>query len=285
MPKVTFTNSVNGCSLTFAADTPQKLLAAFDGDSLGADFVQFKPVGHDGSRTLSHTLNARTVTMTVNWHAEKNGKRSRSLALKTWEEIQWTFVPGDEGTLVWSSGGKTRTINCYAAETPVLRELASGLFSADIKLIADYPLWKGSTKHSAVFTGEFKMEAVEIDNACPVPVPPLIKIEGSSAAGSSAIITQTGYGGRGLQTPNIDFNRSDISTDALYIDCAELSVYRYAPDGSGKKLDRTHCLSPLSEFFYLYPGKNIIVLTMNTDGGSDTTITFYWNDHYLGVSR
>lgn len=282
MQKVTFKNNLNGLDVTFSSDTPGKLLAAFDGDSLGADFVRFKPVSRDGTRTLTHTLNARTVTMTVNWYSVRNGKRSRAGGLTFWERLQYTLVPGDSGTLVWTNGSDTRSINCYAAETPALHEPFSGLFSADIKLVADYPLWKGNVQKVDVFSGQFHADAVEIENTCPVPIPPLIKIEGSVAS----MFRTNPAGGYPYPTQSlfIDAERAGGSTNALFIDCAEQTVYRYAPDGSGKKNDRTYCLSPASEFFYLYPGKNIIVLSMNTGYENDTTVTFYRNDHYLGVS-
>lgn len=282
MQRITFHNNQNDLEYSFAADTPSALLSAFDGNSLGAEFVQFKPIDFDGSKTLSHTLNARTITFTADWYAVEGGKRSRAAALAEWERMQYVFAPGNEGTLTWTNGAETRTIDCYANEIPALHEKARGLFSADFTLTADYPLWKGSVLHSSVFTGKFLMELIEIENTCAIFVPPLIKIEGGIVS-----LMRTNQAGKTYPNKTLEIDPSRCSADrAVYIDNAQQLVYQYAPNDTGKKLDRNYSLTPYSEFFGLYPGVNNIVLTMNANSGDvETTVTFNWYDHYLGVNR
>lgn len=282
MQRITFHNNQNDLEYSFATDTPRTLLSAFDGNSLGAEFVQFKPIDFDGSKTLSHTLNARTVTFTADWYAVEGGKRSRAAALDEWEKLQWVFSPGDAGVLTWTNGTDIRTIECYANEIPVLHEKTRGLFSADFTLTADYPLWKGSVLHSAVFNGRFTMELVEIENTCPVFVPPLIKIEGGIVS-----LMRTNRAGKSYPDKTLEIDPSRCSADkAVYIDNEQQLVYQYSPDDTGKKLDRNYSLTPFSDFFSLYPGVNGIVLTMNANvGDAETTVTFNWWDRYLGVSK
>ncbi len=298
MQKITFHNNNNDLECSFATDNRTQFLAAFDGNSLGADFTTFKPVAFDGTRTLAHTLGARTIPFTAQWcglsvtdgtfAGAYHERYDRNAALEEWEKLQFTFNPGDKGVLTWTNGKQTRTINCYAEETPPLKEITRGMFAADFKLIADYPLWRGDTLHSATFSGtEYKAEAVIVTNDCPIFVPPLIVIDGvSRESGQTATVIRSNRAGKSYGTKSIGINTSVCSESMgkIYIDCAEMLCYQNAPTGS--KYNRNNALSPYSEFFSLYPGDNTIVLTMNTASDQPPiTIEFEWYDHYLGVTR
>lgn len=288
MQRITFHNNQNGLEYTFATDTPRALLAAFDGNSLAAEFTQYKPIWFDGIRTKTHTFNARTITFTVNWYAVEQGKRSREKALAEWDKMLYVFAPGNEGTLTWTNGTETRTIDCFANETPVLHEKARGLFSADFTLTADYPFWRGTTKRSKVLTysGQGAPSYYNVENNCPIPVYPLIKVECTVGSGGGYTI--------GWDAPEeaLEFDKklqnrvltiqykANINDSPIYIDNQKRCVYQYY---GGSEVNKTsYYLSPISSFFSLLPGDNSIVLA----GGnlnSSLVVTFSWFDHYLGV--
>lgn len=282
MQKITFHNNQNDLEFSFATDTPRALLSAFDGNSLGAEFVQYTPIDFDGAKTLSHTLNARTITITADWYAVEGGKYSRSKALAEWEKMQWAFAIGSVGTLTWTNGAETRTIDCYANETPALHEKARGLFSADFTLTADYPLWQGGVLHSTAIsvsdTSHFGFTEAEIENTCPISVPPLIKIEGNDVW-----IYRSGNTDK-YRMMEIDTSLCSVNMGAIYVDNAQRYVYQYKSDGSGEKVNRNYSLTARSEFFSLCPGKNKIVLETFGADIVEATVTFSWRDHYLGVS-
>lgn len=279
MQKITFHNDVNGLEAVFASDTPQRFLSAFDGNSLGAEFVQFKPLSRDGSRTLSHTLSARTITFTAVWYGVENGRRSRAKALEHWQHLQYTFAVGGVGTLTWTNGTDVRTIECYAVETPELRESMGGLFSAEFTLKADYPLWRGNVPHTKTFTGRFTSDGLTLENPCPIAVPFTVVLDGN-------IVSV--YCPAQEKRLDIDVSRHGGYDHPVYIDTAKQRVYGFSPNGSGELTedDLTSCLSPKSAFFDLMPGENLIILTMNAVGGeTDATVNFEWYDYYLGVSK
>lgn len=279
MQKITFHNNVNDLEVSFATDTPGAFLSAFDGNSLGAEFVQFKPLSHDGSRTLSHTLDARTVTFTAVWYAVEGGRRSRPKALEMWQKLQYAFAIGDKGTLTWTNGTDVRTIECYAAETPALHESVGSLFSAEFTLTADYPLWRGNTAHSKSFSGRFTSDGLTIENICPIAVPFVAVLDGSIASI---------YCPKQAKRLDIDITRRGGYGYPVYIDTAKQRVYGFSPNADGEitEDDLTACLSPRSAFFDLMPGSNLIVLTMNAGAAeTDATVKFEWYDYYLGVSK
>lgn len=271
MQRITFHNNQNGLEYTFATDTPRALLAAFDGNSLGAEFVQFKPVGFDGSKTSSYTLNARTITFTADWYAVEGGKRSREKALAEWEKIQYVFAPGHTGVLTWTNGTETRTIECYSNETPALHEKARGLFTADFTLTADYPLWRGSVQHTATLSSTYTV--YEIENTCPIAVPPLVKFVNGK---NLSIVMQSP-----VNSQCTDLKLQSALTTEIYIDNAKRCAYSY--NSAGVMNDYTHRLTPQSKFFSLYPGVNKVSFTSPL--GSAPVVTFIWFDHYMGVSK
>lgn len=288
MQKITFHNNINGLEVSFATDTPQALLAAFDGNSLAAEFTQYKPIWFEGIRTKTHTFNARTITFTVNWYAVERGKYSREKALAEWDKILYVFAPGNEGTLTWTNGTKTRTIDCYANETPMLREKARSLFSADFALTADFPFWRGTTEHSQVLTYSGQGGApsfYNVENNCPIPVYPLIKAECTVGTNGGYTIAwnapeETLEFDKKMQTRTLTImHKANINDAPVYIDNQKRRVYQYL---YGSAVNKTSYLSPLSSFFNLLPGDNNIVLA----GGnlnSSLVVTFSWFDHYLGV--
>lgn len=141
MRKITYTNSVNGLSAEFSSDNPLMHLDLknFDGSSVGATSVTYKPVEFDGQRVISTNLSARTIILPIQFTAKVNGRYSRAAALDKWAEILKTFVPLHSGTLTWTDGTKSRRITCRTLETPQITEILPYLFSAQIQLVADYP--------------------------------------------------------------------------------------------------------------------------------------------------
>lgn len=279
LQKITFHNDINDLEVSFATDTPRTFLSAFDGNSLGAEFVQFKPLSRDGSRTLSHTLSARTITFTAVWYGVENGRRSRSKALELWQTLQYAFAIGDVGTLTWTNGSDVRTIECYAVETPELHESFGGLFSAEFTLTADYPLWKGSEEHSRAFSGTFTSDGLTLVNPCPIAVPFTVVLDGNIVSVYCPAQEKRLY---------IDVSRHGGYDYPVYIDTARQRVYGFSPNGSGELTedDLTSCLSPRSAFFDLMPGSNLIILTMNASSAeTDATVKFEWYDYYMGVSK
>lgn len=288
MQRITFHNDQNGLEYTFATDTPRALLVAFDGNSLAAEFTQYKPIWFEGVRTKAHTFNGRTITMTVNWSVIEDGKICREAACAEWDKIQSVFAPGYEGTLTWTNGIETRTITCYANETPRPREKVRGLFSADFTLTADYPFWLGTTEHSKTITHsvDYAGSFHNVVNDCPIIVYPLIKSACALGTGGGyTIVWQAPENplefDKKMQDRAITINYSSglANSSPIYIDNQKRCVYQY----SGSSIvNKTSYLSPPSSFFGLLPGDNNIVLAGSNFGGL-LTVTFSWFDHYLGV--
>lgn len=267
MQKITFQNNQNGLEYTFAADTPRALLVDFDGNSLGAEHAQFKPVGFDGSRTYNHTLNARTITFTAAWYAVEGGKRSREKALAEWDKMLAAFAPGQTGTLTWTNGVKTRTIECYTNEIPELIEKARGLFSAEFTLTADLPLWRGE-EHSVVLNQTYT--DFIITNTCPIAVPPMFTVEAKS-------MNIRVNGGQ------IALGSNDTYLYKLLLDCEKrraVGYYSGGSYGSDSEVDMSRFVNPQFSYPVLKPGNN----TVRSEGGS-ANVTVIWHDRYLGVGK
>lgn len=288
MQRITFHNDQNGLEYTFATDTPRTLLVAFDGNSLAAEFTQYKPIWFDGIVTKAHTFNGRTITMTVNWSVAENGKISREKALAEWDKIQGVFAPGYEGTLTWTNGTETRTITCYANETPMLREKVRGLFSAEFTFTADYPFWLGSEEHSQklTYSGSGQPSYYNVVNNCPIAVYPLIKVDGKVNLGGGYTI---GWNApeevlefdKKMQSRTLTVNyKPNINDGTIYIDNQKRCVYQYAYSDLYNRT--SYYLSPISSFFKLLPGDNKIVIAGGNLSGS-LNVTFSWFDHFLGV--
>lgn len=267
MQKITFHNNQNGLEYTFAADTPRALLVEFDGNSLGAEFVQFKPVGFDGSKTSSYTLNARTITFTADWYAVEGGKRSREKALAEWDKMQYVFAPGQTGILTWTNGVQTRTIECYANETPAIREKVRGLFSAEFTLTADHPLWRGE-EHSVVLN-QTNTDFI-VTNTCPIVVPPIFTVEAKQL-----VVRVNGN--------FIALGGSDTYLYKLLLDCEKRRAVGYYSASSyepAHEADYSRFVNPSYSYPVLNPGENIV----RSEGGS-ASVTVTWHDRYLGVGK
>lgn len=267
MQRITFHNNQNGLEYTFATDTPRALLVEFDGNSLGAEFVQFKPVGFDGSKTSSYTLNARTITFTANWYAVEGGKRSREKALAEWEKIQYIFAPGHTGVLTWTNGTETRTIECYSNETPMLIEKVRGLFSAEFTLTADYPLWCGE-EHSVVLN-QTNTDFI-VTNTCPIAVPPIFTVEAKSMSVR-------------VNGKLIALGASDTDVYKILLDCEKRRAVAYYT-ASSYKAAHEEDISRFVNPAYSYPILNSGANTVRSEGGS-ASVTVIWHDRYLGVGK
>lgn len=288
MQRITFHNNQNGLEYTFATDKPRALLTAFDGNSLAGKFTQYKPIWYDGIRTKSHTFDGRTITFTAEWSAVSGGKRSRELALAEWDKMLGVFATGLEGTLTWTNGIETRTIDCYAIETPMLREKARGLFAADFSLNADFPFWQGTTEHSQVltYTGSGAPSYYKVTNSCPITVYPLIIADCTASTGGGYTIAwqapeETLDFDRKMETKTVTISYTTGFTNGvpIYLDNQKRCAYQYS---GATAINKTNYLSPTSSFLSLLPGDNTIVLA----GGNLNTplnVTFKWNDYYLGV--
>ena len=292
MQRITFHNNQNGLECTFASDTPRTLLTEFDGNSLSAEFAQYKPIWYDGIRTKSHTFNGRTITFTVNWYAVENGRRSREAALAEWDRLLGVFAPGLEGTLTWTNGKETRLIDCYANETPVLHEKAHGLFSASFSLAADFPFWRGTEEHSQIltYTGSGSPSYYTVKNNCAITVYPLIIAECTVGSGGGYAIAwqapaETLELDRKMETKSLGIGYSSYTMGGvtngapIYFDCRKRCAYQYSGTNA---INKTKYLSPTSSFLSLIPGDNTMVLS----GGnlsSALNVTVKWYDYYTGV--
>lgn len=266
MQKITFANGVNGLSATFSTDTPARFLAEFDGSSAACTAITYKPADFDGERFISANMDAKTIAFTANWYGISGGKFSITAAKAFADELRRVFVPGQTGTLTWTDGAKTRDIDCRASEFPVIKNVFGCCFSAEFKLVADYPYWQGET-HSYAFEGVFPAtRAVNLTNSCGIAVP-------------FAFTSTHPHIGLVLfadDTPGILLNEGDFS-GSLMVDTRKCLVTL------GGERANQH-LSPRSTFFKLPPG-DFELRMLNVSGQSQINAgtTLAWRDHYLGV--
>ena len=267
MQKITFENSVNGLSATFSTDTPARFLADFDGNSAACTAITYKPADFDGERFISANLDPKNITFTANWYGVSGGKYSLSAANAFSEELRRVFVPGQMGKLTWTNGTKTRFIECRTVEFPVIKRIVFGsFFSAEFKLVADYPYWQGEV-HSYVFEGVYPASrSINLTNSCGVAVPfvftsthPYIALALFEENGGIIRLTEGDYSG------------------ALKVDTRKCLVTL-----NGEAANQY--LSPQSTFFKLPPG-DFEMRMLNVSGQSQinagTSLT--WHDCYIGV--
>ena len=260
MRKVTYTNLVNNLSAEFSSEDPLMHLdlKGFDGASVGARTVTYRPVGLDGQKLVSAHLNARTITLPVEFAARENGRYSRQGALAVWESLLRVFVPLHEGRLTWTDGTRSRRINCRLAETPQLTQRLPFLFGATFSLVADYPYWEDCTEQTAsLSTGE-----TQINNTCGIAVPFCVELP---AGGQPAIVSATAGKGIGFAA---------APPQACTVDMRECTVT--LADGT----NANNLLTVNSEFFTLAPGVNTIrALDLGTGGTA-----LRWRALYMGVN-
>lgn len=264
MRKITYTNSINGLSAEFSSDDPLMHLDLknFDGCSVGANSVVYKPVEFDGQRVISTNLSARTIILPIQFTAKSNGRYSRAAALDKWTEILKTFVPLHSGTLTWTDGTKSRRITCRTLETPQITEMLPYLFSAQIQLVADYPYWEDVEEQSLDLSQD-----MYIDNNCGIPLPFCIDVPaGSSSFGISGWLYGVGRIG------TLTFHT--VIAQACTIDTKNCTVT--AADGTLVN----NLLTADSAFFKMLPGRNAFIYSaILTD-----TATLRWRNLYMGVN-
>lgn len=264
MKKLTYTNSANGLSMEFSSDsrTMHLDLRNFDGCSVGASAVTYKPVGLPGEKLITGTLNSRTIILPVEFTATDGGKYSRTGALAIWEQLLRTFQPLNEGWLVWTDGTQSRRIKCRTAETPKLTQVLPFLFSSQISLIADFPYWESTEEHSVSVAAS--ASAVMVDNTCGIAVPLCIDVP---SGGSQPLIYN--------RTSDCGLSFSIAPEQSCTVDTRECTVT--LADGSYAN----HLLSADSEFFTLLPGSNELQI-LGTGSGSNTAV-IRWRDLFMGV--
>lgn len=253
--KITYLNEQNGLSAEFSTTTPMMFMEKFNGNSVGADAVTYRPADYDGQRFISANINPRTVQLTVNFGGKLDGRYSRAEALKRWEEIQRVFVPGIYGVLTLSDGENSRFIRCRTSALPNPSEILPFLFRAEIEFIADLPLWFDGEENAVQLTSG----TTTINNPCGITAPFLVEVP----AGTTAVLLNT-TSGKVLKMLN---NLSEAYT----IDTSACTV----TTGSGALVNNQ--LSVDSEFWGLVPGDNVIVAS----GISGAVLR--WRRVYLGV--
>lgn len=263
MKKVTYTNSVNGLSMEFSSNSPEMHLdlREFDGCSVGATAITYKPVELDGQRFISSSLNARTINLPVEFTAKSDGRYSRTGALAVWEKLLNTFMPLHEGWLVWTNGTESRRIRCRTAETPQLTQKLPYLFSASISLIADYPFWESTSEHSMAMA--VSTTAVTVNNSCGIAVPLCIDVP---SGGSQPLIYN--------RTAGCGISFAIAPEQSCTVDTRECTVT--LADGTYAN----HLLNVDSEFFRLLPGNNEFYF-LGVGGGDSAVIR--WRDQFMGV--
>lgn len=264
MRKITYTNSSNGLSAEFSSDDPLMHLDLknFNGSSVGAAAITYKPVEFDGQKTISTSLSARTISLPVEFTARENNSYSRKSAFAVRDKLLRVFAPLDEGWLVWTDGTESRRIKCRTAETPQFTEHLPFLFSATFSLIADYPYWESTKEHSIELSSGY--HTVTVTNSCGLAVPVCIDVP--SGGSQPAILLKNTGAGIGFEiAPEQDCT----------VDTRECTV-TYA-DGTFA----SHLLTTNSEYFKLLPGENYIsALDIGGSGGA----VLRWRDLYLGVN-
>lgn len=263
MRKLTYTNLTNGLTAEFSSESPTMHLnlADFDGCSLGASAISYKPVELDGQKLISTSLNARTIVVPVEISARADGRFSRAGALAAWEQLLKVFVPLHEGWLTWTDGTNSRRIKCRTAEVPQLTQTLPFLFSATVSLIADFPYWESLTEHSIAVTAS--AAAVTVNNTCGLAVPLCVDVP---AGGSAPLIYN--------RTTGCGLSFAIAPEQSCTVDTRECTVT--LADGSYAN----HLLSVESEFFRLAPGNNELQV-LGT--GTSNTATIRWKDMYTGV--
>lgn len=263
MQKITYENYVNGLSISFANDSPQSFLAAFDGNSVGSTAITYKPAEFDGERFISANLNARTITFTAEWYGVDNGRLSIEQSYRKWEKIQSVFVPGNMGKLTWTNGRAARFIECRTSELPNFTRVIGNKLSAEFKLVADYPYWQNVRESSFDFSGYTIGDPITITNGCGVAVPFIF-----TCAGGNPFL--------GSLTANASiavFRPEDSS--AVEIDTRRCTVT------SGGELCNQY-LAANSEFFKLLPGDNSMRIANLGYTANDCAMT--WHEHFTGVN-
>lgn len=276
MAKITFHNNTSGFEYSFASDTPRALLVDFNGDSLGAEHAQFKPVGLDGARTYNHTLNARTITFTAAWYAVESGKRSRDMAIAEWDKILTVFAPGQTGTLTWTNGVKTRTIECYTNEVPELCEKVRGLFSAEFTLTADYPLWRGE-EHSFALADELNNRQVFTVSAS-AAVAPIIDIYGGDLSAVNIYVKNNRY-----ESCWVNSMPKSSYYPNFRLDLERGIAYLFNDYGAEDRWTNNVAYAQERRGFVLYPGE--ASATIYNNGGGASKIKIKWYDKYWGVGK
>lgn len=271
MRKITYTNSVNGLSAEFSSDNPLMHLDLknFDGSSVGATSVTYKPVEFDGQRVISTNLSARTIILPIQFTAKVNGRYSRAAALDKWTEILKTFVPLHSGTLTWTDGTKSRRIACRTLETPQITEILPYLFSAQIQLVADYPYWEDVEEQSLILSMYNSTAEMSVNNTCGIPLPFCIDVP--------AGLSKWGIHGWLKGVKNIGTLAFHAALEQpCTIDTKNCTVT--AADGTLVN----NLLTADSSFFRIVPGTNVF-LYMNTYTENDTA-TLRWRNLYMGVN-
>lgn len=258
MRKITFTNEVNGLSVTFASDTPAMLLESFDGCSCGAEAITYRPLNYDGQRFVSSTLTARTIQFTASFGGMRNGRYSREDALNKWNEISRVFIPGNVGTLTWTDGINTRLIKCRAESVPMPTEVLPFLLRAEFSLVADNPLWFDSVEKVIPFTSN-----LEIYNPCGIPVPFVLDVESDRSQVAFAIRSRTLK-----KVLMVTIYKTD---EPFMVDMANCTV----TSASGELWN--HLLAVNSAFFYIVPGLNDIDMLFSRKAA------LRWREAYLSV--
>lgn len=272
MPKITFTNSINGLSVEFSTETPLQFLADFDGNSAGSNAIVYQPLALNGQKLIRTSLSARTITATVNVGGVEDGKYSRAAARKRWEEIQRVLVPGDVGRLTWSDGNVSRYIDCRTEATPKTSEVLPFMVSASFAFVADSPLWFDMEEQVITFdsTGP-----VELQNDCGVAVPFVYEVEtgSSSAAPWLMIVPYNGFSPFALAL------FEDVPANSRCIINTTDCTVKLFEGGSSDYVLSNHLLSVDSSFGSIQPGKNVMYCAWK----SGCTARVRWHKAYMGV--
>ncbi len=233
------------------------LYERLDGCSLGSEAVVYKPMGLDGQRLISINISARTLQLSVNIGGTKDGRYSRSEALKSMDEVRKVFIPGQGGTLTWTDSENSRFIRCRCTEAPLPEEILPFLFRAVFPFVADDPMWYDSTENIVTFESGNEMV---VNNDCGVAVPFLLQV----TAASDQFVVGNAATGAGI-------GFSNTIGEGFIIDTAACTV----TSDSGELVN--HLLNIDSEFFYLVPGENRLVFV----GADDVVLK--WRKAYTGV--
>lgn len=263
MQKITYENYLNGLSASFANDSPQAFLAAFDGNSAGCTAITYKPAEFDGEKFISANLDARTITFTAEWYGVDGGKFSVKQSYQKWGRLQSVFVPGNMGKLTWTNGRESRFIECRASELPSLTRVVGNKFSAEFKLVADYPYWQDVNENAFDFSGYSIGDPLTITNGCGVAVPFVF----TCAGGNPMLASLTANAMIVVSRPE--------DTTAVEIDTRQCVVT------AGGELCNQY-LSADSEFFKLMPGDNSLRIANLGYTANDCAMT--WHEHFTGVN-
>lgn len=269
MQKIKYENYANGEIINIYSDRGNIRLEDFDGGTCESEAITYRPIDYDGDIFISSTLRPRTITAKIKIIGITGGKYSRKAAMRGYNTLLRAFTVGDMGKLTYSNNGDDYVIDCRLASVPPYTDENQFILSVDITLIADKPVWYDTTENRVdITTSEIKH--IWVDSAIPVPFK--LYVKGLDA--QPYLISLT------AKARLCVFKGLENAQQHFLIDTGNCTCMLYDNDDDTEGQLANQYLNDDADFFYLYPGDNIVFFT-NWSRGYDVYLTYY--NGYLGV--